>query len=1041
MAPYPHHTSHGADGRRAVTLPLGLVSAIESGECVLFVGSGLGHNMLRPDGTHLPDGEQLAASMAERFQIDAGEHADLAQVAQVVELRHDRARLISHIERELSGFEPDENMRWLASLTWRAIFTTNYDRGIERAYELTANPTQSPVVIGTNSELQAWDPRFEVPVFHLHGSLQSSEAKQSILITEQDYATFRARRQMLFDHLRVSYSTTPILYVGYSHRDANWRMITAELRAEFEPNKPPASYRLAPSTPALHREILDAQGVTTVDGNLGDLRALIQARLGDIRVEPASLDALERAIPTELRELFAQSPVAVTRLLNSWDYVNQADFIATPNTEAFLKGDRASWSLIGRGINFERDIEQPLVDQLTEFATDPSPRVTTQIILGSAGYGMTTLLMAVAAWFVQNKVGTTLFLKQGASPIPADIEFAARYFPPPIVFCVDNAADHEWQVNEAQRQLAALDIPAFLLLAERLNEWRQCRPSLRSREIIIDPLSDDEIERLLAALGHVNALGKLADLSPQLQFATIKVKNQQQLLVTMREATEGRAFDAIIEDEFRNIQHAAARELYALVCSFSRVRALVRDSVCADALGMPTLNLYDLINRNLEGIVEWEEVDPARGIEALRARHQIIADIVWHRCMGASEHERALLKSVDALNLTFGADAKAFEVFTRDSEAVDSLGTLEAKTRFFERACRKDPLNGFVRQHYARMLLRERRLELALGQVDRAVELAPRARVIRHTRGVVLRELALEAASPEVARRRLAQSEDAFEGALQQNPRDEYSYQSLAELYLEWAQKSADDAESVDYLNRAESVVLRGLQRVRQREGLYLVRARIEQEVGDEPARLVALQQALKAAPNNSIVRYVLGTALRRRGDYDEAIQVLHAGLTDQPDDPYLALALSLAYHESGREYAECVAVLYIARMKGERDPEFIATYGGMLVMSDQLGDAEEVWLRASEHNFTFTDANRLAFRPHPGNEEVRLPGRVSAVRAGFAFVASPGLPNFFWPGRRFGDTRPRVGDVVEFQPGFSARGPVVADVCAPDVAQRLPVS
>lgn len=1012
-------------------LPLGLTSALESGECVLFLGSGIGYNFFRPDGTHLPDAETLAKSIAGKFSIDVDEHPSLAQVAEIVSLRHDRQRLIAHLDRELSDFEPDENVLWLASLTWRAIFTTNYDRGMERAYELVPDPTQTPVVVATNSETKSWDPRFQVPIFHLHGSLSSVEAKQAILITEQDYARFRQRRQMLFEQLRISYSTTPILYVGYSHGDANWRMVTGELRAEFEPSRPPQSYRLTPKTPLLDREILDAQGIATLDGDLFSLRTAVRARIGDVRVDPRDLDALAARVPTDLRDLFESSPAAVTRLLNAWDYVNQADFAAPPNTAAFHRGDKANWGLIGRGVNFQRDLEEPLVEGLLEFATDPAPRVTSQIILGSAGYGMSTLLMAVAAWFAQNKVGTTLFLRPGASPVPADVEFAARYCPKPIVFCIDNAADYEHDLSEIRDLLSRLKIPAFLLLSERINEWRQCRPSLRPRELVLEPLSDEEIQRLIDSLESAGSLGKLADLEPEIRFASVKVHNQQQLLVTMREATEGKAFDAIIEDEFRQIQDETAKDVYGLVCAFSRVRALARDSLCADALGLAVTDLYPMLSSSLEGIVQWETVDEARGLEALRARHQIIADIVWNRALGSASYERLLLGAIESLNLNFKADVKAFDAFTRDVDAVDALQSLEVKTRFFELACRKDPLNGYVRQHYGRMLLREKKLELALSQVDRGIELSPRARVIYHTRGVILREMALQALSPELARRRLAQSEDAFEGALRQNIRDEYAYQSLAELYLEWAHKAKASEESVDYLNRAQSVVFRGLQNVRQREGLYLVSAKIAKEIGDAPARLSALRQALAAAPTSAVVRYVLGTALRRDAQFDEALEVLTKGLIDHPDDPYLSLALALTYHESGRDYRESVAVLYIARMRGQRDPEFVATYGGMLVMDGQLGDAEDVWRRANEQNLTFADANRIGFRPHLGMRPARLTGRVTHVKANFAFVGVSGMPNFFWPLSRLGASPPKVGEVITFEPGFSARGPVVAEVVA----------
>lgn len=1008
-------------------LPLGLVSALESGECVLFLGAGVGYNLLKPDGTHLPTGEDLAKSLASKFGVDVDEHPRLDQVAEIVELRRDRARLVAHLDEELSGFEPDEDFQWLASLTWRAIFTTNYDRGMERAYELTADATQNPVIIATNSETRTWDPRFEVPLFHLHGSLSSAEAKQSILVTEQDYARFRERRRMLFEQLRLSYATTPVLYVGYSHRDPNWRMITQEVRAEFEPNRPPQSYRLVPETPPLDREVLQAQGVTTVDGNLGELRAAVRSRIGDIRVDPRALDALAARVPSDLQDLFGTAPAAVSRLLNSWTYVNQADFGGAPNTHAFHRGDRADWALVGQGINFQRDLEEPLVENLIEFATDPAPRVTSQIVLGPAGYGMSTLLMAVAAWFAQDKIGTTLYLRPGASPIPADVEFAARNLPSPIVFCIDNAADYEREMFNINSLLAQLKIPAFLLMAERLNEWRQCRPSMRPRELMLEPLSDEEIARLIDSLDRTGALGKLQDLDPELRFSSIKLKNQQQLLVTMREATEGKAFDAIIEDEFRSIQDDSARDAYALVCAFSRVRALLRDALCAEALGMSMTDLYPLLGDSLEGIVEWETVDEARGIEALRARHQVIADIVWSRCIDRGTYERLLLRSIDSLNLTYAADAKAFEAFTRDVDAVDNLRTFDAKTRFFEMACRKDPLNGYVRQHYGRMLAREGKPELALGQIDKALELSPRARAIHHTRGVILRQMAMGVSSNELARRRLAQSEDAFEGAIRQNPRDEYSFQSLAELYMQWAQKCHDAQEAVDYLSRAQATVFRGLQQVRQREGLYLVSARISQAIGDTPARLGALRQALDAAPTSSVVRCVLGSALRREGNFDEASRILLEGLTHSPDDPFLALELALSYHEGGKEYRECVAVLHLARLRGQRDPDFIAAYGGMLVMDGQLGDAEDVWRRAGEQNFTVADSHRIGFKPHPHMAPARLMGRVSHVKAGYAFVEVTGMPNFFWPGARFESAPPRMDQSVCFEPGFSVKGPELA--------------
>lgn len=1004
-------------------LPMGLVTALETGNCVLFVGAGAGFEMQKSSGDHAPTGVELADAIATHFAIDTGGVSDLGLVAQVAENRHGRARLISCVERLMSGYTPSEHFQWLTSLTWRAIFTTNYDDAIQECYRRNPDPTQTPVTMAANADFRSWNPHFEVPVFHLHGSLSAAE-KDMILITQRDYAEFRSKRQMLFDHFRLSFAGTPILYFGYSNRDPNWQMVTTEVRAEYSPSSPPPSYRIDPSTPDLEREVLADQGITTLDCDLKGFRSAVELALGNIRVEPSRLDDIKASVPPDLQELFGSSPAAVSRLINTWDYVNQADFSAPPNTQDFFKGDRPIWALLGQGISFERDLESPIVERLVDFATDPKPRVRCEIVLGPAGYGTTTLLMAVAAWFAQNRIGRTFFLRPGMSVSPGDVEFAAQSTDGPVIFIVDNAADHVEALGEVTELLQNLRVPAFLLLGERLNEWRQRRPRFNAFEHLIEPLSDGEIDRLLDALAARGALGNLAPLDRALQFAAVKTKNQQELLVTMREVTEGRAFDAIIEDEYRSIADGRAKELYGLICAFSRSRALVRDALCADALGIRLVDMYPLLSTSLEGIARWETIDEARGLEALRARHQIIADIVWDRCLDRLERERFLMAAIDSLNLTFGLDAKAFESFTRDDEAVDSLQTLEAKIRFFEEACRRDPRNPYVRQHYARMLRREGKVELALSQIDTAVAMAPGKRVLQHTRGVILHDAALSAGAQEVARRRLAQAEDAFNSAIRAAPRDEYAYQSLTELYLDWARQVGSVEESIEYTARAQEVVSSGLNVVRNREGLYVASSKIEEFLGDAAARLDALHNALAAAPGSPTVRYLLGNALRRRGELPQAIEVLEHGLREHPDDPNLAWALAMAEYQETGTYDRAIAVMSLARLKGERQPRFVATYGGMLVMSGHPDEAADVWRRAAEREFSVQDRSKAFFVPEDGGVHKSIEGIVRKVGPGYAFIGATGLPDFYCRSSRLSGVVLRPGLSVVFTPGFAVRGP-----------------
>jgi hypothetical protein len=123
-----------------IDIPLGLRRALESGDCVLFIGAGIGGHLIDKQGNKAPNAINLAKEMAASFGIDTRGKYDLAKLAKVVELRKGRPELITFLNKRLSNLEPDEYLKWLFTLRWRAIFTTNYDRGIQRAYELIASP-------------------------------------------------------------------------------------------------------------------------------------------------------------------------------------------------------------------------------------------------------------------------------------------------------------------------------------------------------------------------------------------------------------------------------------------------------------------------------------------------------------------------------------------------------------------------------------------------------------------------------------------------------------------------------------------------------------------------------------------------------------------------------------------------------------------------------------------------------------------------------------------------------------------------------------
>ncbi|MGB6067276.1 MAG: SIR2 family protein [Desulfomonilaceae bacterium] len=189
-------------------IPLPLRHSIEAGNCVLFLGAGIGLHLLDSKGNPAPTGSDLAKELAEGFSIEADGVDDLAMIAEVVCIRKGRSDLEAYLRKRFSGLEPDEHLQWLLSMRWRAIYSTNYDYGIERACELMPSPIQKPITMSVTADFVDYDPRFEVPVFHLHGIL-FGPSKPQIVITQADYLRFRERRKMLFERLKLDFLAHP----------------------------------------------------------------------------------------------------------------------------------------------------------------------------------------------------------------------------------------------------------------------------------------------------------------------------------------------------------------------------------------------------------------------------------------------------------------------------------------------------------------------------------------------------------------------------------------------------------------------------------------------------------------------------------------------------------------------------------------------------------------------------------------------------------------------------------------------------------------
>jgi tetratricopeptide (TPR) repeat protein len=997
-----------------------LLQSIRSGNCVLFMGAGLGYHLRNQTGNNCPDGFALTKQMCVEFSLDNAIE-DLSVASQLVEIRRGRGTLLDFLRKQLLGFEPDEQYQWLPTIHWKAIYTTNFDDGLLSAYRKSGTAAQNIVPIYVTADFKDFSTYTDVPVYFIHGCL--TQPGRPIVITQRDYSLFREKRRMMFEQLKIHHAQCSFLYVGYSHRDPNWHMIHSELLSEFPEGKLPRSFRIDPKPDPNQSEILLNIGIETIACGLNTLIETFQKYVG-IQGTVSQMWELPERCPKALEEAFKNAPAMCKRLLSGWEYVGSSDIQAPPNITEYYKGTKANWSLIDTGAYFERDIEETIYDNILDFATDPKSRCRTEILLGSAGYGITTILMSIAWKSVKLQLLHVLFLKDGAVILEGDIEYALNNLDGKIIFIIDQSSRWHDRLNDIIIKCRNENKNCNFLLGSRLNEWRQERPRLKCKEYLLSPLSEAEIDRLIDVLKKNKSLGQLENLDDEFRRNVLINKHQKELLVIMRETIENNGFDAIIENEYEGIDNDEMKTIYGVVAGMHQYGILPRLTLLSDIIQYNIAEVPSLIFRYAEGIIRVVEDPLKEDVQCLITRHRIIAKVVWHKCFLGPERERLLLDLMQHLNLSYNQDKKVFDELTKDDEVVDSIRSFESRTGFFESACKKDVNNPYVRQHYARMLLREKRYNLALSQIEEGLKFDKRARILYHTQGQILSRMALDSGDQAVGEKYFTRAIDSFNTCIEMNRNDHYGYQSLAQLYIDWASRWDDSETFAKNISRCEEIISQGLRFVREKESLLLVSSNLERILGDQPKRIELLNKALIGNPASAICRYLLARDAYHKNEYDGVITLLKPIVENRFDEIRSFILYAIVISIIDKNYARAIAVLTQADPIAWSVPIFIATLGGMYSLSGNTSEAENIFEKAKKQRFPEEEARHIGYIPTNLADpqlEITTTGTV-IVSKSYLLIQSQQFGKFFFASPKIKGSYVKEQTVLKFTVAYTAK-------------------
>ena len=299
-----------------------VAKALLKGTVVLVLGAGANLCDREPDepwrpGTSLPSGAELSRLIADEFDCEVADRADLVRVAQYAELTSGEGPLYAHLREIFAHEYPIPSLhRFIARLPeWMAarglpvryplIVTTNYDtlmeaalieagvefdvvryiaKGRDRGRFVHVAPSGDERIITVPNAYGEVDPRTRTVLLKLHGTVaQDDDRDDSYVITEDHYIDYLARTdpcQLIPVKLLEKLIYSHLLFLGYGMRDWNLRVILHRIWSQRELDW--TSWAVQESVDRLDEKLWRTRRVELCECRLADFVAALGAAMEDV---------------------------------------------------------------------------------------------------------------------------------------------------------------------------------------------------------------------------------------------------------------------------------------------------------------------------------------------------------------------------------------------------------------------------------------------------------------------------------------------------------------------------------------------------------------------------------------------------------------------------------------------------------------------------------------------------------------------------------------------------------------------------------------
>ena len=680
---------------------------------------------------------------------------------------------------------------------WHSVFSTNFDRLIEKAYKACG---QELTAVRSNYDFTYREGRTGTTLYKLHGCISQDRAlghKASMILTEHDYEEFDKYRQSIFSLLESALLTGDVLVIGQSLRDRHLGDLIKKVLGYKQEGAPGQVYVLVYDHDNLRAPLLEDRGARIAFGGIDEFVHVMAVATA---APAASAPNADTTLPLEIISTVDEVGAARAR---------------EPNVIRMFNGAPATYADIQSGATFTRAQTALLLDQIK------SGETRTVAIIGAAGVGKTTLGRQLLN--ALNEVGYLAaehrsdFLLQSEPWIR--LEARLRQDGRRGVLLLDECTRYLRQANLLIEHVASLDEPALaVVMTANAAQWapRTKSPAIfaKGRVVELSRLADADLHALTSLVEANRAIANLVQpdfkaLTRSRRFARLRERCSADMFVCLKNIFANDSLDQILLAEFEDLQEDQ-QEWYRYIAALESVGMRVHRQLIMRMLRIRADQVAGLLAR-LPGIVDEFEISARDGIYGWATRHLVIARKITEYKFSSLEELYKLFKTIiENINPAVHTELQSLRDLCDTEFGIGRIGDTEVRKRLYRQLIEVAPAERIPWHRLIRELLEQNALEETEYLIRDAVEAvgadAPldryRVRLLiaraDHTAGI--------SAVDRVALLRKA-NEQAHKN-VDKHRFDKHTYRMLCEVAL----KLIDKGEAHQLLDEALDVMRAGAQ-------------------------------------------------------------------------------------------------------------------------------------------------------------------------------------------------------------------------------------